>query len=72
MTDNVITIRDKINQKMEKLEQYVATNAHITHPHIVREHLKEIHKYYTLLEREDQQYVGVIEDFIGRDDTRWF
>ena len=34
MTDNVVTIRDKINQKMEKLEQYVATNAHITHPHL--------------------------------------
>ena len=71
MTDNVITIRDKINEKMDKLEDYVAKNAHLTHPHIVREHLKEIHKYYTLLEPEDKQYVDVVEEYVGRNDI-WF
>ena len=71
MTDNVVTIRDKINEKMDKLENYVTKNVHLTHPHIVREHLKEVHKYYTLLEPEDRQYVDVIEDFIGRED-KWF
>ena len=71
MTDNVITIRDKINEKMDKLEDYVVKNAHLTHPHIVREHLKEVHKYYTLLEPEDRQYVDVIDEFVGRED-KWF
>ena len=71
MTDNVITIRDKINEKMNKLEYYIASNAHFTHPHIVREHLKEIHKYYTLLEPEDKQYVDVVEEYVGRNDI-WF
>ena len=68
----VISIRDKVNEKMDRLEKLINNNHHLTHPQVVREHLKEIHKFYTLLEREDQQYVDVIEDFIGRDDTRWF
>lgn len=72
MTENVITIRDKINEKMDKLEWYIASNYHYTQRQVVREHLKEIHKYYTFLELEDQRYVDAVDDYIGRDDNRWY
>jgi len=67
----VISIRDKVNEKMDRLEKLVANNHHISHPHIVRELLKEIHKYYTILEPEDREYVDCVDNVVGRDD-KWY
>ena len=72
MTDNVISIREKINEKMEKLEKLVSSNYHTSCPHIVKEHIKEIHQYYSMLEPEDRDYVDCIENVIGRDDRPWY
>lgn len=71
MTNNVISIREKINEKMNRLEELVTSNYHTSFPNIVKEHLKEIHPYYTMLEPEDRDYVDVIENIVGGN-RPWF
>ena len=58
-------IRDTINKKMNKLEDYVDANAHVTSPSKVAALISEIHQFYTQLELEDRQYVDVIDDMIS-------
>jgi len=69
---NVISIRDKINEKMNLLEKYVELNLHQVEHYRVQKLLEEIHKYYSLLEPEDRQYVDVIDDIVGRNSDKWF
>lgn len=71
MTDNVISIRDKINEKMDKLERLIASNYHTTFPNIVKEHIKELQPYYSMLEPEDRDYIDCVENVIGRDEP-WY
>lgn len=67
----IISIRDKVNEKMNRLEELVDSNRHVTNPDVVREHLKEIHKYYSMLEPEDKDFVDCVDNVVGRGDT-WF
>jgi len=69
---NVISIRDKINEKMNLLEKYVEMNLHQVDQYRVQKLLEEIHKYYSMLEPEDRQYVDLIDDIVGRNNGKWF
>lgn len=52
-----MTLRKKINERLDKLEQLMNTNSHLTDPESVLLLTESITKFWSVLSEEDQDYI---------------
>lgn len=62
-------LRDKINERMDMVQQYMESNLHLKDPHAVIMAIESVSKFWSVLSEEDQEYLQVARDAVedGRD-----
>lgn len=53
----MLTLRDKINQRMDLLQAMMERNQHIDDPDSVTEHIHTVSKFWTALSDGDKDYI---------------
>ena len=59
-----MTLRQRINIKMNVLQHWMETNYHLVDQKRVLEHTLSISKFWSVLSEEDKDYVQVAQDAI--------
>ena len=59
-----MTLRQRINIKMNVLQHWMETNYHLVEKKRVLEHTLSISKFWSVLSEEDKDYVQVAQDAI--------
>ena len=52
-----MSIRDKINQRMDVLQAMMEDNVHLDSPEIVEQHIQTVSKFWSVLSDEDKDYI---------------
>lgn len=52
-----MTVKDKINERMDKLQAWMESNYHLEHPQEVEEHIQSVSKFWSALSEEDRDYI---------------
>lgn len=52
-----MSIRDKINQRMDVLQTMMEDNVHLDSPEIVELHIQTVSKFWSVLSEEDKDYI---------------
>lgn len=52
-----MSIRDKINQRMDVLQAMMEDNVHLDRPDIVEQHIQTVSKFWSVLSDEDKDYI---------------
>jgi len=52
-----MAIKDKINQRMDKLQEMMESNVHLERPAEVAEHIYSVSKFWSVLSDEDKDYI---------------
>ena len=52
-----MSIRDKINQRMDVLQAMMEDNVHLDSPEIVEQHIQTVSKFWSVLSEEDKDYI---------------
>jgi len=50
-------LRDKINSRMDQLQEWMESNYHLKHSDKVYEHTLNISKFWSVLSEEDRDYI---------------
>lgn len=58
------TLREKINSRLDTLQNYMESNYHLEHPETVMELTLQISKFWSVLSEEDREYVQCAQDAI--------
>ena len=52
-----MTVKDKINERMDKLQAWMESNYHLEHPDDVLDLIQSVSKFWSVLSEEDQDYI---------------
>lgn len=52
-----MAVKDKINQRMDKLQEMMESNVHLERPAEVEEHIYSVSKFWSVLSDEDKDYI---------------
>jgi len=52
-----MSVRDKINQRMDVLQAMMEDNVHLHRPDIVEQHIQTVSKFWSVLSDEDKDYI---------------
>jgi len=52
-----MSVRDKINQRMDVLQAMMEDNVHLDRPDIVEQHIQTVSKFWSVLSDEDKDYI---------------
>ena len=65
-------LRNKINERMDILQNWMEQDYHIKRPEVVYEHTLTISKFWTVLSEEDREYIQCAQDAIEtKSDISW-
>lgn len=63
-------LRDKINMRMDSLQNDMEANIHLLQPEKVMEEVYKISKFWSVLSEEDKDYLQVAQDAI-ENGSKW-
>lgn len=63
-------LREKINDRMDLVQQYMESNLHLKDPHAVIVAIENVTKFWSVLSEEDQDYLHVARDAV-EDGREW-
>lgn len=66
MTD----LKQKINQRLDILENWMNHNYHLNRPEVIKEHLYSITKFWSILDDEEKDYIHAVE-YVLEDQIVW-
>ena len=52
-----MTVKDKINERMDKLQAWMESNYHLEHPDDVIDLIQSVSKFWSVLSEEDRDYI---------------
>lgn len=52
-----MSVRDKINERMDVLQAMMENNVHLDSPEIVEQHIRTVSKFWSVLSDEDKDYI---------------
>lgn len=52
-----MSVRDKVNQRMDILQGWMEENYHLKRPEVVEEHIQTITKFWSIMSEEDKDYI---------------
>lgn len=52
-----MSLRNKINDRMDHLQRLMETNQHLESPQEVIEHIESVSKFWSVLSDEDKDYI---------------
>ena len=52
-----MSLREKIKQRMDQLQDWMESNYHLEHPEEVEEHIQTVSKFWSALSEEDKDYI---------------
>ena len=52
-----MSVRDKINERMDVLQTMMEDNVHLDSPEIVEQHILTVSKFWSVLSDEDKDYI---------------
>jgi len=52
-----MSVRDKINKRMDVLQAMMEDNVHLDSPEIVEQHIRTVSKFWSVLSDEDKDYI---------------
>ena len=52
-----MSVRDKINERMDVLQAMMEDNVHLDSPEIVEQHIRTVSKFWSVLSDEDKDYI---------------
>jgi len=50
-------LREKIDQRMDILQNWMEKNYHLKRPEVVLEHIQSVSKFWSILSDEDKDYI---------------
>lgn len=53
----MVSVRDKINERMDTLQSWMESNYHLESPETVAAHILTVSKFWSALSEEDQDYI---------------
>ena len=62
-------LRDKINERMDILQNWMEQDYHMKRPEVVYEHTLTISKFWSVLSEEDKDYIQCAQDAIESKST---
>lgn len=65
-----MTVREKINTRMDELQEMMESNLHLKDPDRVMAHTWTISKFWSVLSEEDKDYVQCAQHAI-EEQTEW-
>ena len=57
-------VKEKIKQRMDKLQDWMESNRHLTRPEEVYDLTKQVSKFWSVLSEEDKDYIQVAQTAI--------
>ena len=73
--DNIFgkkSLKDKINERMDKLQEMMEKDYHFEEPEEVYEHTLTVSKFWSVLSEEDREYIQCAQDAIEtKSDISW-
>ena len=57
-------LKDKINQRMDILQNWMEQDYHMKKPDVVYDHTLTISKFWSILSEEDKEYIQCAQDAI--------
>ena len=63
-------LREKINQRMDILQNWMEKNYHLKRPEVVSEHIVSVSKFWSVLSEEDRDYIQCSQHAI-KEQTEW-
>lgn len=52
-----MNLREKINMRMDILQDWMESNYHLKNPEAVIEHIENVSKFWSVLSEEDRDYI---------------
>ena len=52
-----MTLKDKITWRMDKLQSFMESNYHLENPEEVKELIRSVSKFWSVLDEEDRDYI---------------
>ena len=52
-----MSVKDKINSRMDQLQEWMESNYHLEHPQEVEDHIQTVSKFWSALSDEDRDYI---------------
>ncbi len=52
-----MNLREKINMRMDILQDWMENNYHLKNPEAVIEHIRNVSKFWSVLSEEDRDYI---------------
>lgn len=66
------SLRDKITERMDKLQEMMERDYHFEQPEEVYEHTLTVSKFWSVLSEEDREYIQCAQDAIEtKSDISW-
>ena len=62
-------LKDKINQRMDILQNWMEQDYHMKKPDVVYDHTLTISKFWSVLSEEDKEYIQCAQDAIETKST---
>ena len=62
-------LKDKINQRMDILQDWMEQDYHLKKPEVVYDHTLTISKFWSVLSEEDREYIQGAQDAIETKST---
>jgi len=53
----MVSVRDKINERMDTLQSWMESNYHLESPETVAAHILSVSKFWSALSEEDRDYI---------------
>ena len=64
-----MTLREKINQRMDILQDWMEQDYHLDRPDVVYEHTLSVSKFWSVLSEEDRDYIQGVQFAIDTEST---
>jgi len=61
---NKLSLGDKINSRMDKIQEQMEANIHLTDPDEVLNNIVNVSKFWSILSEEDRDYLQAARDAI--------
>ena len=62
-------LKDKINERMDVLQNWMEQDYHMKRPEVVYDHTLTISKFWSVLSEEDKEYIQCAQDAIETKST---
>lgn len=65
-----MSLKVKINERMDVLQEWMESNYHLKRPDVVAEHTLQLSKFWSVLSEEDRDYIQCAQSAI-EDKMEW-